>query len=72
MDAATRTISGGTRMTDYDLAKILHRIADMIMLADSVMQMPQCNTCKKKLECEHRPEWGASVRYNCFEWEGSE
>ena len=61
-------------MNDHDIAKLLYRIADMIMLANSVMQLPQCNTCGKKLSCAHRPEWGASVRYNCFEWakEGEE
>lgn len=55
-------------MNNYELAEMLHRIADMIMLADSVMKLPQCNTCARKLACNRRPEWGASVRYNCFDW----
>ena len=55
-------------MNNYELAKLLHHIADYIMLADSVMRLPQCNDGAKKLECEHRPEWGETVRYNCVDW----
>ena len=29
-----------------------------------------CNTCKRKRQCEHCPKLGQTVRYNCFLWEG--
>ena len=55
-------------MNNYEIAEMLHDIASYIMLADSVMKLPSCNDCGKLMSCEHRPEWGATVRYNCFDW----
>ena len=35
---------------------------------DHIMTLDTCNNCGAAQACEHRPEWGASVRYNCPLW----
>ena len=41
---------------------------DIDILAKDI-NTKNCNTCK--MECEHRPRLGETVRANCFMWEGT-
>ena len=52
------------------LASDLHYIADTLQFAAEVLQMPSCNDCADKWECQSRPAWGELVRYNCPLWRG--
>ena len=56
-------------MTDEEIVKALYRVADCIRFTEMIGKLNNCNDCGKKNTCEHRPEWGQTVRYNCFEWE---
>lgn len=57
-------------MTDYEISKLLHHMADALQLADRVSKQNNCNNCGKKGTCEHVPKWGEPVRINCPLWEG--
>ena len=46
-------------------------ICDLARLGAKVIKHNNCNNCKKK-DCEYRPEWGDSVRWNCPLWEGGD
>ena len=52
--------------TISDVAYILN----VLMAYRNIAQIGNCNTCKKKKECEYAPKPGELVRYNCplFEW----
>lgn len=56
-------------MTDYEIAQLLHHIADAIQLADRVSKQHNCNDCGKKKSCEYVPQCGDPVRINCPLWE---
>lgn len=45
-------------------------ILDTLMAYRNIVQRGNCNTCKKKKECEYVPKPVELVRYNCplFEW----
>lgn len=57
-------------MTDYEISKLLHHMADALQPADMVSKQNNCNDCGKKGTCEHMPKWGEPVRINCPLWEG--
>ena len=46
-------------------------ICDLARLGAKVIKHNNSNNCKKK-DCEYRPEWGDSVRWNCPLWEGGD
>lgn len=56
------------RITE-DIRLMCYRILDALILMDNIERLPNCNNCKKKLNCEHGVKWGEMVRVNCFEWE---
>ena len=72
MDATTRTVERGCGMTDYELSKLLHHIADALMLADRVSKQHNCNDCGIKKTCKYCPTWGEPVRINCPLWKKEE
>ena len=37
-----------------------------------VSNLPDCNTCQIKKDCEYLPQWGESVRINCPHFVGGE
>lgn len=37
---------------------------------DRMAELPDCNDCAKKRDCEYLPEWGATTRVNCPLWVG--
>ena len=46
-------------------------ILDCLMALRNIYETGHdCNTCKRKRQCEHCPKLGQTVRYNCFLWEG--
>ena len=45
----------------------LHYVADLLRVAHQITRMPNCNDCGVQ-HCEHKPEWGMPVRYNCPLW----
>ena len=47
------------------IASNLRYVADALNVLDSILNLPDCNTCAKYGECEYMPEWGAMVRFNC-------
>ena len=54
-------------MDDINLADIiteLHYVADLLTVAHKITRMPNCNDCALA-NCQYRPAWGMSVRYNC-------
>jgi len=57
-------------MNDYEIAKLLHHIADAVLLANRVSKQHNCNDCGIKKTCRHVPEWGDLVRVNCPLWKG--
>lgn len=57
-------------MNDYEIANLLHHIADAVLLADRVSKQHNCNDCGIKKTCEYVPEWGDPVRVNCPLWKG--
>lgn len=59
-------------MTDYEISKLLHHMADALQLADRVSKQHNCNDCGKKGTCEHMPKLGETARINCPLWEGKE
>ena len=61
-----------TKTTRLDNAiEYLLNIVDVLMAYRGIAQTGRdCNTCKRKRQCEHCPKLGQTVRYNCFLWEG--
>lgn len=52
-----------------EVAMALQTIADCLRQYDEIHNLPNCNDCNKVNECEYRPRWGATVRFNCPLWE---
>lgn len=50
-----------------DIIVNLHYVADLLMVADRISRMHNCNDCGAK-DCEYKPDWGSPVRYNCPFW----
>ena len=40
-----------------------------MIFTERVSNMPNCNTCGKKISCEYVPRLGDDVRFNCPLWE---
>ena len=54
------------------IVKALYYLIDCVKFVDRVSKLPCCNTCGKLKDCEYRPEWGDSVRWNCPLWKGGD
>ena len=52
-----------------ELIHDLRYIADCLKFVCEIYELSSCNDCSKK-DCEYKPKWGESVRYNCPLWEG--
>lgn len=39
---------------------------------EELYKLPNCRSCRKALECPHRPRHGAPMRINCHLWEDRE
>lgn len=40
---------------------------DGIDFIEKIASLPNCNDCGR-VDCEHKPKWGETVRYNCPLW----
>lgn len=56
-------------MTVKEAASVLYQLADTVRAHERIMQLPDCNTCKRN-DCKHRPKPGDMVRINCFDYTG--
>ena len=59
-------------LKEKGLAGAMHYAADMISYAERIMQLPTCNECVRKRECQYLPDWGAMVRINCPLYRGKD
>lgn len=50
-----------------EIANDVRFVADVLMLAARIAEMPGCNDCGVE-ECEYEPRWGEPIRYNCPLW----
>ena len=46
------------------------KVASLQFFADSILKLPDCNTCLKKTMCEFMPKLGEYCRINCPAWLG--
>ena len=54
-----------------DIIKILYFILGYAKLGYEISAYDNCNNCKRK-NCEYRPRWWQTVRWNCPLWKGGE
>ena len=38
---------------------------DCLCALKKILDLPTCNECGSRKDCQYAPEWGQSVRYNC-------
>ena len=43
-----------------------------LMFTEKIAKLHNCNDCRIKYICPHSPNWGDTVRYNCFRWRGEQ
>lgn len=62
------------RTNQNKLYMALRFLEDCISFYWKMHDLPTCNECGKRKDCEYVPRWGERVRYNCphFEAEGKE
>lgn len=51
-----------------ELIRLILSICDYARLGAKVSTYDNCNNCHRQ-ECEYKPDWGDSVRWNCPLWE---
>jgi hypothetical protein len=52
-----------------DLIRLIFSICDYARLGYRISTLNNCNNCKMA-DCEHKPDWGEQVRWNCPLWKG--
>lgn len=52
-----------------DLIRLIFSICDYARLGYNISTYNSCNNCGDR-ECEYKPKWGDSVRWNCPLWKG--
>ncbi len=50
-----------------EIIRILYSILDYARFGYNVSTYNSCNNCGK-YDCQHKPEWGDQVRWNCPLW----
>lgn len=55
---------------EFELIHGIYSILDYASLGLKVSKLNSCNNCEVRRNCEHLPEWGDSVRFNCPLWKG--
>ena len=51
----------------FDMANAFIKAAEL----DRINELPSCNDCGKRNDCEYVPKLGERVRINCPLWEGA-
>ena len=54
-------------MTRQDAMEVFRKALDALAYTERMSMLPTCNDCGYK-DCPHRPGWGETVRYNCYDW----
>ena len=54
--------------TTETIINVLQEILDYARLGKKLSDLPDCNTCGKRLRCEYLPDWGHTTRPNCPLW----
>lgn len=57
------------KMNQDRLYMALRFIEDCMLFYRRMKDLPTCNDCARKNDCEYVPGWGELVRYNCPHWE---
>ena len=57
-------------MTTKEIIGAVNHLNEILRAYEELVSLPDCNTCKKKKECEHVPLAGQMVRINCFDYQG--
>lgn len=50
-----------------ELIRLILSICDYARFGYNISTYDNCNNCRVK-DCEYKPEWGRTVRYNCPLW----
>ena len=54
-----------------ELIRLIISICDYARVGYEVTTHNNCNNCKAN-DCEYKPKWGESVRWNCPLWKGAD
>lgn len=61
-----------TKDERFKLRQMLLYLADCMVAADSMTEMPNCNDCGIIRHCAYVPDPGQPVRWNCPLWQSKE